>query len=633
MTRLICYYLAAVAVLVSPWTCAVALAQAERAPTVLAIHGRSATFPATPVVNAAILDALRANPAVAVDYFTEYLESERLPQQAAPALRDHIRKKYQGRRVDVVIAINDAALRFTLEHRAELFPGAAIVYSGIAFPEGIDRNVGGGLTGIRRGVAAYRATLELALNLHPLADRVFVVAGARDDQTSDSVRAELRDFETRVALNYIRAPNVSRLLEAIRTVPPRSVILYIRHQDNESGPMMYSNEVAHLIAEAAAVPVYGTNDDYITSGIVGGVSRRTSETAARVGEMARRILEGVRAKDIAIEDARLVPIFDWRQVMRWRIDPSRLPADAEIRFRTPTVWESYRGYIQTAAAVIIAQLLLIVALLAQRAQRRRAEEALRKSEGTLRRSYERTRLLAGRLINAQEAARAEIARDLHDDLCQELVGVAMAVSFLQRSPGNLQDGQTQHALSTLHRHTLGMVDCVRNLSHELHPATLRLVGLAAALGGHCVEVEKRHDVHVSFSVEGELDNIDGDTALCLFRIAQEALRNGMLHGGARRLAVSLAKGGDWVNLTVSDDGRGFDVEAVRRADPGLGLVNMEERARVLGGEVEILSRPQYGTIIRARIPLTETEPAVHTDVRVRVPELGPQVLSKSTDEA
>ena len=338
-------------------------------------------------------------------------------------------------------------------------------------------------------------------------------------------------------------------------------------------------------------------------------------------------------KHIPIEDARLVPIFDWRQVMRWRIDPSRLPADAEIRFRTPTVWESYRGYILTAAVVIIAQLLLIVALLAQRAQRRRAEEALRGSEGTLRRSYERTRFLAGRLINAQEAARAEIARDLHDDLCQELVGVAMAVSCLQRSPGNLQDGQTQHALSILHRHTLGMVDGVRNLSHELHPATLRLVGLAAALGGHCVEVEKRHDVQVSFSVEGELGDIDGDTALCLFRIAQEALRNGTLHGEARRLAVSLAKVGDWVNLTVSDDGRGFDVEAVRGADPGLGLVNMEERARVLGGDVEILSRPNTAPSFALGFRSARLNPPSTLRFACVCANLAPQVLSKSTDEA
>ena len=122
MARLLFYHLAAVAVIASPWTCAVALAQPERAPTVIAIHGRSATFPATPVVNAAILDALRANPALAVDYFTEYLESERLPEQAAPALRDHIRKKYQGRRVDVVIAITDAALRFTLDTVPSCFP-------------------------------------------------------------------------------------------------------------------------------------------------------------------------------------------------------------------------------------------------------------------------------------------------------------------------------------------------------------------------------------------------------------------------------------------------------------------------------------------------------------------------------
>ena len=255
------------------------------------------------------------------------------------------------------------------------------------------------------------------------------------------------------------------------------------------------------------------------------------------------------------------------------------------------MWESYREYIVATVIVMAAQLLLIAGLLAQRTRLRRAENTLRDREATLRDSYERIRQLAGRLINAQEAARADIARDLHDDVCQELVGVSIAVSNLKRSSGNIQDEQTQHELEALHLQTLGMVDGVRRLSHELHPTTLRLVGLAAALGTHCVEVEKRHDVQVSFTTEGDLAGIHPSIALCLFRIAQEALRNGAVHGDARRLAVSLARRRDSIELTVSDDGRGFDLEAVRRDGRGLGLVSIEERTRALGGDVQIVTRP------------------------------------------
>lgn len=614
--------------MVSPWTCVAAGAQPRPARTVLAIHWGSATFPATPIVNAAILDALRSDPKLVVNYFTEYLESDRLSEQASLALRDHIRKKYHGRRIDVVIAIADAALRFVLDYRAELFPGTPIVYSGVALPEGVDLRSGGGLTAVMRG-QAYSETLNLALDLHPSTERVFVVAETRDDSTRESVRAELRHFEQRVALSYISAPTVSRLLEEIKRVPPRSLVLYVWHQQNQSGPLLYATEVARSITEVATVPVYGTNDNYIAEGVVGGVARRTAETAARVGEMARQILGGRRAQDIPIENARLLPIFDWRQVKRWRIEPSRLPDNAEIRFRVPTPWESYRDYIIVIAGIITVQLLLIAALLAQRAQRRGAENALLEREARLRSSYDRIRLLAGRLINAQEAARSQIGRDLHDDLCQELVGVSMAVSFLKRSPGNLQDAHTQHALATLHAHTLSMVEVVRNLSHDLHPATLRLAGLAAALGGHCLEVEKHHEVEVSFRVEGELGNIDTDVGLCLFRIAQEALRNGTVHGHARQLAVSVAVHADCVELRVTDDGCGFDVEAVRRDGTGLGLVSIEERAYVLGGDVEIVSHRQYGTTIRVRIPRRAEEPAEKREVQVRVRVPEPRHFPKS----
>jgi signal transduction histidine kinase len=365
---------------------------------------------------------------------------------------------------------------------------------------------------------------------------------------------------------------------------------------------LYANEVLRLVRQAAPVPVYGTNDDYIGAGVVGGVVRGRDETAIRMAEMARQILHGTSPRDIPIENARLVPTFDGRQLNRWNINLSRLPADSDIRFRQPTAWESYSRYIVGTIVVVLGQLLLIAGLLTQRARRRRAEDAVRRSEATLRTSYERNRHLAGRLINAQEAARAQIARDLHDDVCQELVGLSMAVNKIQHSSGRLQDTRAQHALSGLSKRTLAVVDGVRRLSHDLHPASLRLVGLAAALKSHCIEVERRHDVQVGFRTDGDLEHISPDVALCVFRIAQEALRNGAVHGSARRLGVSIARSRDEVELTVSDDGRGFDLEAVRQASGGLGLVSMEERAHMVGGEVVVVTRPLHGTTVWVHVP-------------------------------
>jgi len=105
---------------------------------------------------------------------------------------------------------------------------------------------------------------------------------------------------------------------------------------------------------------------------------------------------------------------------------------------------------------------------------------------------------------------------------------------------------------------------------------------------------------VSFTADGDLAGVRPDVAVGLFRIAQESLRNGIIHGAARRLTVSLARTGDEVELTVTDDGRGFDLEAARSGGRGLGLVSIEERAHAFGGHVHIVTELEQGTTIRVR---------------------------------
>ena len=155
--------------------CASASAQPRAPRTVLVVHWGPEEFPATPVVNAALRKALTSDSHLAIELFTEYLESDLFSgEQASTALADYIRRKYRGRRIDLVIAIADPALQFVLDHRQELFPGAPIVYSGVGMPATISRSAGGGLTAVMRGVA-YAETLKLALELHPLTEQVFVV--------------------------------------------------------------------------------------------------------------------------------------------------------------------------------------------------------------------------------------------------------------------------------------------------------------------------------------------------------------------------------------------------------------------------------------------------------------------------
>jgi signal transduction histidine kinase len=576
-------------------------AEAQTVRTVVTVHHGGEDHPANLVIDAGIREALNSATDLPINYFAEYLESSR-EANASVALAEYIRRRHRGRQIDLVIAITGESLRFVQRYRDTLFRGAPVVHAGQVAPTGAERTAGRGIASVVIG-DAYVGTVNLALQLHPSTRRVFVIARARNTRSVEAVRTRLAELSRRVTLTYIDEISLSGLLGAVKAVPAGSVVLYVWHEHEEPGNLRHPDAIARLVAQAASVPVYGVADMYIGSGVVGGVVRGTHETGLRVGGLALRILRGESARDIPAEAMPVAPTVDWRQLRRWNIDVSRLPQDARVQFRTPTVWETYSRFLVALSIVFALLLTLITGLLVQRARRRRAEHMIRTREAKLRASYRRIRQLAGQLINAQEVARAEIARDLHDDVCQELVGVSMAVESMKRRSGQIQDPQTQHALSQLEHRALEVIEGVRRLSHDLHPATLRLLGLDSALKAYCVEVEKRHDVQVSFTSKGDLSHLRSDIALCLFRIAQEALRNGAVHGAARRLAVVLTEADGHVELTVADDGRGFDLEAVRRDGNGLGLVSIEERAHAVKGSVHIVTFPKQGTLIRVRVPV------------------------------
>jgi signal transduction histidine kinase len=567
------------------------------------VQWSSEDFPTNPIVDGAIRQVLSSHPSVLIDYYAEYLESDRFPAaEAAAALRDYIRAKYRGRQIDLVIAISEPALQFVLRHRRELFPNAPVVFTGTTAPPPHVRSEGAGLTGVLSDVA-FRETLELALKLHPSTEQVFVIAQAASPDFLDRVRHALSAAAPpTVKLVYVNEPSIERLTAAIKTAPRRSVVLYIRYSQESPGYVVFPAAVSRAVAEASPVPVYGAQASYVGQGIVGGAIRSPQALGTRAAELALQILDGTRAQEIPIENEQLVPTFDWRQLRRWDINAARLPAGSVIQFRDPTAWELYRWYVLGALSLVAFQALLISGLLAQHTRRRRAEEVNRESDAALRTSYERIRELAGRLINAQEAARTRIAGDLHDDVGQELAGISIAVSNLKRWRRNVQEMATQEALSALQRRALGLVDRVRRLSHDLHPGTLRHIGLAGALDAYCLEVEQQYGVEVAFTSAGDLRTISDEAALCLFRIAQEAMRNAITHGKARHLTVAAASVERDAQLTIADDGIGFDLEAARRQGSGLGLVTMEERARVAGGYVQLVTEPGNGTTVLARVP-------------------------------
>jgi two-component system sensor histidine kinase UhpB len=229
-------------------------------------------------------------------------------------------------------------------------------------------------------------------------------------------------------------------------------------------------------------------------------------------------------------------------------------------------------------------------------------EAERRTEHALRQSYEQYQDLSGRLINAQEDERARIARELHDDLSQQLAAVAIIVSGLRRKVRKRGvDSEVEQTFATLQERTAAAATAVRDLSHELHPSALQHAGLTATLRGRCTDIERHHQVTVTFDPGDGLDSLHSDVALCLFRVVQEALTNVLRHARARTIYVSLMTTAGSVELNVVDDGIGF--VASERTRSGLGLRSIHERVRFMQGNVTVDSRPGEGTTVLVRIPI------------------------------
>lgn len=315
-------------------------------------------------------------PAGTVEYYSEYLEASRFPGENQSLLvRDYLRKKYADRRIDVVVAAGGVPLGFLLKYRNDLFTNTPIVFFGTKRPTATELASGPGMTGIVI-LNAYRRTLDLALSLHPGTKHVFIVSGTLDhDKEYETLcREELRDYDSAASIDYLTDLPPAELSDRVRGLPERSLVLYIWQQSRTGeGKTLETHDVLALIAPATTTPIYGVASWQVGRGIVGGYVRTTELNGKRTAEIALRVANGERAQDIPVENIPVVPMFDSRELRRWRISEDLLPSDSILRFRVPSFWDEYKWYAIAAIAVLILQSMLIGGLVINRSMRKRAE--------------------------------------------------------------------------------------------------------------------------------------------------------------------------------------------------------------------------------------------------------------------
>ncbi len=527
-----------------------------------------------------------------LDYYSEFIDITRFPDPIyKTAFHDFLRQKYQNIRFDLVIAMQEAAIAFVNGNRETLFADTPAVFltntSATKRPPNST-----GLIHERN----FTATLALLRQLQPDVQQVFIVTGAApaDKAYEAAVRRQVQASEMGVTVTYLSGLATPDLEARLSTLPEHSAVYYVLVTEDGSSHKFHPLDYVDRVAAAANAPTYCWVDSAMDHGIVGGSLYSQRGAIHRVGDVALRVLRGEAANSIPMARLNLNSNqVDWRQLQRWGIDGARVPADTLVKFREPTVWDRYRIYILGALAVLGTQSVLIAGLLIQRNRRRRAEQKLRASQDALRKSYERNRDLAARLLQAQETERSRIARELHDDICQRMLLLTMA---LESSRGGDGAEQPTEALSIAQ----DIARSLHELSHRLHPARLRMIGLIPALDRLCVETS-RAGIDIAYTHANVPSVLPPEVMLCLFRVVQEGLHNAIKYSDAKTLSVDVSGNGDGLTLTIEDNGVGFDVDTAW--GKGVGLVSMVERLEAIGGSLDIRSHPGGGTHLQARVPV------------------------------
>jgi signal transduction histidine kinase len=545
----------------------------------------------TDLMTQQIVSGVRSTTGHYVEFFTESLDLLYVADTAAFSEReDWLVKQYGGHKFEVVVAIGPDTIRFLANNAHTLFSGVPIVICGSSIDQAGTRNLDSRFTGTWQKLEP-ATTLEAALRLFPNTRHVFVVGGssAYDRVALAVTKGLLSSFQPQTQFSYLVEREMGKLLQEVRNLPANSIVLYISFfQDSGGNRFLNATQALPMIASAANAPVIGMSGTYLGHGIVGGDVMNFRDQGRVTAQIVSDLLNGEKPEDIPIKTLPSMFMFDWSELKRWHVAESQLPYGSVVVFREPSLWERTK-WLWVFTLLVVLSVSLLGAY-------------LQYVKGQLKLAEEKERHLSSELINAEEQERRRIASELHDDFSQRLAVLSLGLENVdEATPASLAD--VHERLQELVRSTSELSTDLHTLSHQLHSSTLESLGLVPAVAALCKEFTANQGIRVDFTSTEIPRSVNADTALCVFRIVQEGLRNLKKHSGAEEAKVSLKMTGERLEVTVRDEGYGFDSRGLDKNE-GLGIRSMEERARSLGGKFEIHSESGKGTTLKASVPLT-----------------------------
>jgi len=664
-----------------------------------------------------------------IEIYYEYMDSKRLyDKEQRNKLYELFKYKFRQNSFDVVIASDNDALSFIVEHHKELFAFTPVVFCGInnfqdSMLKGLDL-----FTGVVEEIDI-KSTLEVALKLHSDIKKVVFI----NDRTTTgiAVKNEVLQiapvFENRIEFEFFDDFDISELKEKIWKLPRDSIVLLSVVNRDRSGNFFAHEESLALIYNESSVPIYSFWDTYMGRGIVGGRLTSGYHQGRTAAEIALSILEGKNVKEIpVVRDSPNSYMFDYQQLKLFNIKQSDLPAGSIIINEPDNIYTRYKTYILSGLLTMSSLVMIIAVLLTIMFYRKKMEKVLRDSEKRyrdfyenapdmyhsinkdgiiiycnetearmlgyrkdeiigrplsdfftdeskkfhakefpslkdkkvhldvkrefirkdgstftasmnistevdekgeliktktiardlterkrveeLKKSQEQLRSLSAYLESAREEEKKRIARQIHDELGHALTTLSLDLSWLNnRLTGerdtldiNLIKSRT-HAMCDLIDST---VQTVQRISSELIPGVLDHLGLAEAIKWQVDRYRNRTGIIYDVNITTDNIDLDQNSSIAVFRIFQETLTNIVRHADATEVKVVLTEDDHALTLEVEDNGNGIHAEQITSPE-SVGLIGMRERARILGGKVNIAGMLEKGTAVKVTIPMND----------------------------
>ena len=597
------------------------VAAAQSAKRVLIFSSADVNTPAITILNRSVRSTFQTVSPVRVQFYNESLDALRIPNEKYETeMVRLLQRKYDGENLDLILCLGADSLKFMLKHESELFSNVPKVFIAHDRREIADVKLGRNVAGVVDKIAV-SPILDDALLLQPQTKHVIVIAGnsALDKFWLEQATRDFASYQNRLEFLYLTDKTIDELKPQLGQLPSQTIVYLVSFTLDRNGVSYSTVEAAALLSAASNSPVYGPVDTQFGQGIVGGHLLSYEALGRRAADIAVHIFAGEQPGDIGVQMVEATPMFDARQLNRWHISESALPAGSRVFFKDPTFWELYKWRILIVLALIALQTLFITGLLIERRRRRRARELLDQLNAELeQRVGDRTAAL-----NAKSRELEIFAYSVAHDLKAPLRGIDGYSRLLMEDHAEHLDEEGRFFVETINQATAEMSQLIEDLLQysRLERTEVKLARIEIQPFVKSVVEQKEREAgerKIDFVV-----NVNGGHVLADTSGLTQALRNYLDNAikftrkqEQAKIEIGANESTDSYVLWVRDNGVGFDMKyhdrifgIFQRLNPseeypgtGIGLAIVRKAMERMGGRAWAFSEPGCGATFFLEIP-------------------------------